>query len=63
MSNRIIAEIGPVHDGSFGNARKLIEESANAGADVVKFQLHIFNEEPLLSAPNPPNAIFPVTGL
>jgi len=54
MSNRIIAEIGSVHDGSFGNARKLIEESANAGADVVKFQLHIFNEESLLSAPNPP---------
>lgn len=53
MSNRIIAEIGSVHDGSFGNARKLIEEAASAGADVVKFQLHIFEEESLVSAPNP----------
>lgn len=54
MSNRIIAEIGSVHDGSFGNARKLIEESAKGGADTVKFQLHVFEEESLSSAPNPP---------
>jgi N,N'-diacetyllegionaminate synthase len=51
--NKIIAEIGSVHDGSFGNAKKLIEESANAGADVVKFQLHIFEEESTSLAPNP----------
>ena len=53
MSNQIIAEIGSVHDGSFGNAKCLIASSINAGADVVKFQLHIFDEESLPSAPNP----------
>jgi len=53
MEKKIIAEIGSVHDGSFGNARCLIEESINAGADIVKFQLHIFDEESLESAPNP----------
>ena len=34
----LIAEIGSVHDGSFGNAKKLIELAANSGADAVKFQ-------------------------
>ena len=29
----IIAEIGSVHDGSFGNAKKLIEVAKNCGAD------------------------------
>ena len=27
--NKIIAEIGSVHDGSFGNAKKLIEQGAS----------------------------------
>ena len=34
----IIAEIGSVHDGSFGNAKKLIEVAKNCGADFVKFR-------------------------
>ena len=37
----IIAEIGSVHDGSFGNALKLIELAAKCGADCVKFQTYI----------------------
>jgi len=41
MSVTIIAEVGSVHDGSFGNARKLIDVAAECGADVVKFQTHI----------------------
>ena len=49
----LIAEIGSVHDGSFGNAGKLIEAAAAAGADVVKFQTHIAEAETLASAPNP----------
>jgi len=50
----IVAEIGSVHDGSFGNARKLIEAVARCGADAVKFQMHIASEETLPDAPPPP---------
>lgn len=50
---KIIAEIGSVHDGSFGNALKLIEAAAKAGADAVKFQTHIAEAETLASAPAP----------
>lgn len=49
----LIAEIGSVHDGSFGNAQKLIEAAAAAGADAVKFQTHIAEAETLASAPAP----------
>ncbi|NPV85837.1 MAG: N-acetylneuraminate synthase [Anaerolineae bacterium] len=50
----IIAEVGSVHDGSFGNAQKLIETAAGCGADVVKFQTHIAAAETLRHAPMPP---------
>jgi sialic acid synthase SpsE len=49
----IIAEIGSVHDGSFGNAVKLIEAAAACGADTVKFQTHIAEAETLADAPMP----------
>jgi N-acetylneuraminate synthase len=49
----LIAEIGSVHDGSFGNACKLIEAAAAAGAHAVKFQTHIAEAETLPSAPSP----------
>src|SRR5262249_48068314 len=49
----IIAEVGSVHDGSFGNALKLIEVAANCGADLVKFQTHIASAETLPNAPMP----------
>lgn len=52
-SHLIIAEIGSVHDGSFGNAIKLIELAASCGADCVKFQTHIADAESLPNAPNP----------
>ena len=51
--SRIIAEIGSVHDGSFGNARRLIDAAVDAGADTVKFQTHIAEAETLASAPSP----------
>lgn len=51
--NWIIAEIGSVHDGSFGNALKLIEAAAAAGANCVKFQTHIASAETLRDAPSP----------
>lgn len=49
----LIAEIGSVHDGSFGNACKLIEAAAECGADAVKFQTHIAEAETLPDAPAP----------
>jgi N,N'-diacetyllegionaminate synthase len=49
----IIAEVGSVHDGSFGNACKLIELSARCGANVVKFQTHVAEAETLENAPAP----------
>ena len=53
MATRIIAEIGSVHDGSFGNAQRLIDAAAEAGADAVKFQTHIAEAESLPDAPSP----------
>jgi len=53
VTNKIIAEIGSVHDGSFGNACKLVEVAAECGADVVKFQTHIAEAETLQDAPSP----------
>lgn len=50
----IIAEVGSVHDGSFGNAQRLIDVAAKCGADAVKFQTHIAAAETLRDAPMPP---------
>ena len=49
----IIAEVGSVHDGSYGNALKLIETAATCGVDAVKFQTHIPEAETLPDAPMP----------
>lgn len=49
----IIAEAGSVHDGSFGNACKLVELAARSGANVVKFQTHVAAAETLRGAPSP----------
>ena len=49
----IIAEVGSVHDGSFGNAGRLIDAAADRGADAVKFQTHIASAETLPDAPMP----------
>ncbi|TSC59241.1 MAG: N-acetylneuraminate synthase [Candidatus Peregrinibacteria bacterium Greene0416_19] len=56
MSTRvlIIAEIGSVHDGSFGNAKRLIELAKDVGADAVKFQTHIADAETTKDAPSSP---------
>ena len=53
-SIKIIAEVGSVHDGSLGNALKMVELSSESGADIVKFQTHIADEETLRNAPMPP---------
>ena len=54
IKKEIIAEIGSVHDGSIGNAMKLIDCASDCGAHTVKFQLHISSEEMVNSAKNPP---------
>jgi N-acetylneuraminate synthase len=54
MQTLIIAEIGSTHDGSFGNARCLIDAAAECGVDAVKFQTHIAEVETLSDAPVPP---------
>lgn len=54
MKVLVIAEVGSVHDGSFGNAKHLIETAAECGADAVKFQTHIAEAETLRDAPMPP---------
>lgn len=41
------------HDGSMGNALRLIEEANDVGVNAVKFQLHISEAESLRNAPKP----------
>jgi N,N'-diacetyllegionaminate synthase len=50
----IIAEVGSVHDGSFGNAGKLIDLAGELGAGCIKFQTHIAAAETTRNAPMPP---------
>ena len=50
---KIIAEVGSVHDGSFGNAMHLIKLAKDCNADAVKFQTHIAEAETLKDAPMP----------
>ena len=54
MSTLIIAEAGMNHDGSLGNAIRLAQVAAEAGADAVKFQLHDAAAETTRDAPAPP---------
>ncbi len=51
--NKIIAEIGSVHDGKLNLAFKLIRKAASSGADIIKFQMHISEYETLKNAPSP----------
>ncbi len=54
MTGTLIAEIGSVHDGSFGNALAAIDMAADCGADIVKFQTHLAEHETTADAPAPP---------
>ena len=47
IKNKIIAEIGSTHDGKLKLALKSIKKAAECGADYVKFQMHIAQEETL----------------
>tara|TARA_B100000900_G_scaffold416280_1_gene451014 strand:+ start:4766 stop:5095 length:330 start_codon:yes stop_codon:yes gene_type:complete len=45
----IIAEVGQSHNGSFNQAKKLIDLTVRAGADVIKFQTHYADAESTLN--------------
>lgn len=47
----IIAEIAQAHDGSLGTAHAFIDAVASTGADYIKFQTHIAEEESTLFEP------------
>jgi N,N'-diacetyllegionaminate synthase len=51
--NKIIAEIGSVHDGDINKALALVKRASSSGADIIKFQMHIAEEETLHDAPSP----------
>ncbi len=46
----VIAEIGINHEGSLKKARKMIEDAANVGAECVKFQCHVIEDEMIPAA-------------
>ncbi len=50
----VIAEVGMNHDGSLGNAIRMVEVAAECGADAVKFQLHDPEAETTRDAPPSP---------
>lgn len=41
----VIAEIGINHEGSVAKAKKMIDDAARAGAECVKFQSHVIDDE------------------
>ena len=49
----IIAEIGSVHNGDVNKALTLVKRASSSGADIIKFQMHIADEETLIDAPSP----------
>ncbi len=50
----IIAEIGMTHNGDYDLAVKLTRSAIKAGANTVKYQWHIAEEETTKNAPSPP---------
>jgi N-acetylneuraminate synthase len=55
----VIAEIGINHEGDVNKAKKMIEDAASVGAECVKFQMHVIEDEMIPEAQKviPGNAI------
>ena len=47
----IITEVAQTHDGSLGQAHAFIDAASNTGADAIKFQMHIADEESTVDEP------------
>lgn len=61
----IIAEIGINHDGDLAVAKEMVKAAVDAGADIIKHQTHILEDEMTLEAksiypPNDPRSIWEV---
>jgi N-acetylneuraminate synthase len=52
----VIPEIGINHEGSYKKAKKMIKDAYNAGAECVKFQCHIIEDEMIPNKVIPANA-------
>ena len=52
----VIAEIGINHDGSFEKAKQMVNDAYENGAECVKFQCHIVDDEMIPNDVIPPNA-------
>jgi sialic acid synthase SpsE len=52
----VIAEIGINHEGSFEKAKQMINDAHESGAECVKFQCHILDDEMIPNAVIPGNA-------
>ncbi len=52
----VIAEIGINHEGDFEKARRMVDDAAAAGAECVKFQCHIIEDEMIPNDVVPGNA-------
>ena len=52
----VIPEIGINHEGSFTKAKKMIKDAHTAGAECVKFQCHIIEDEMIPNEVIPANA-------
>jgi len=52
----VIAEIGINHEGNFKKAKKMVSDAFDAGAECVKFQCHIIEDEMIKNDVIPPNA-------
>ena len=52
----VIAEIGINHDGNFEKAKQMVKDAYENGAECVKFQCHIIDDEMIPNDVIPPNA-------
>ena len=52
----IIPEIGINHNGDYNKAKKMIRDAHASGAECVKFQCHIVDDEMIENSVVPPNA-------